>query len=77
MTLLELYALIQKLLEEGKEMEQVLISEQVMVGEEVKTIIRDLMVSDINFEKGLDMSAAFLQTQFNKGLVIGFIPQVD
>ncbi len=77
MTLIELYALIQKLLEEGKEMEQVLISEQVMVGGEVTTIIRDFVPSDINFEKELDMSAALLQTQFTKGLVIGFVPQID
>jgi len=77
MTLIELYTLIQKLLEEGKELEQILISEQVVVGGEVTTIIRDLQLSDITFEKELDMSAAFLQTQFNKGLVIGFIPQVD
>jgi len=77
MTLLELYALIQKLLEEGKETEQVLISEQVLVGGEVKTIIRDLLPSDINFEKDLDMSEVFIQTQFNQGLVIGFMPKVD
>lgn len=77
MTILELYTLLQKLLEEGNETNQVLISEQVLIGGEVKTIIRDLHPSDINFEKELDMSAAFLETQFTKGLVIGFIPKVD
>lgn len=77
MTILELYALIQKLLEEGRELEQILISEQVMIGGEVKTIIRDLQLSDINFVKDLDMSSAFLETQFNKGLVIGFVPKID
>lgn len=77
MTLIELYALIQKLLEEGREMEQVFISEQVMVGGEATTIIRDFVPSDINFEKELDMSAALLQTQFTKGLVIGYVPNID
>ncbi len=77
MNVLELFAYLQQCMENGQEMAQVMIAEQAIVNGEQVTTIRDLQKSDLQFTNNLGFTAAFLQTQFDKGLVIGFIPKVD
>lgn len=75
-TLVELQGLIVKLIEEYGADAPVLISETMFVRGADVTYIRHMDMNDIKFQS-LDMSAAELKTQFEEGVVIGYVPTVE
>ncbi len=76
LTLQQLQTIVEKLIAEYGENCPVLISETVFRKGAEECIIRHMESNDIMFKKELDMSPAFIHSQFDKGIVIGYVPEI-
>lgn len=77
MTIKDLEQYIQELKDKHGEDCHVFKSEFFISGNKVQNQISDFKKTDINFVKDVEMTAAFVYSQFNEGLVIGFVPTVE
>lgn len=77
MTIKDLKILIEELETKHGEDCHVFKSEFFISGNKVQNQISDFEKTDINFVKDVEMTAAFVYSQFNEGLVIGFVPTVE
>lgn len=77
MTIKELKQHIEELESKHGEDCHVFQAEGFMAGNTVHTQIRDFEKSDINFYRDISDTAGFPYSQFNEGVVIGFVPTVD
>lgn len=77
LTLQQLQTIIEKLIAEYGENAPVLISEIVFRKGAEECIIRHMESNDIMFKKHLNMSPAFIHSQFDEGIVIGHVPEIE
>lgn len=77
MTIKDLKQYIEELESKHGEDCHVFKSEFFISGNRVQNQISDFEKTDINHVKDVQMTAAFVYSQFNEGLVIGFVPTVE
>lgn len=77
MTIKDLKKHIEELESKHGEDCHVFISEQFVSGNTIRVQIRDMEKTDVAFSKSVSDTAAYVYSQFNEGIVIGFIPTVE
>lgn len=73
----QMKTIIEKLIAEYGETAPLLISEIVFRKGAEECVIRHMDSSDITFKKNLNMSPAFIHSQFDEGIVIGYVPEIE
>ncbi len=77
MTIKDLKQYIEELESKHGEDCHVFQAETFVSGNTLHTQIRDFEKSDINFHRSVSDTSGFIYSQFDQGLVIGFVPTIE
>jgi hypothetical protein len=77
LTLNQLIEILSNIAKEGHGDEAVFLSSETLKGNTSFTAITHLSDKDISITKNLQHSSATIYSDFDKGIVIGFLPTID